>query len=363
MVSFPHPEIGFIQWSSTANLEKYDAQSKLLLVVFVQTSFGCQSNWTVVDMAASAHSIASGVVFIPANEYSIVYIQLPPYTLVVSKSYLFTFRCERMTTVISIFPNSPPRNGIFTVSPPSGFEITTWFRFAANGWMDEDLPLEYQFGYTSFGNKNFLQVKSEEVMISSILPSGLEKHFTNATLEIFDALSTSTFRNVGVNLKPTDAATTVSYIESVASSSMSSSDINIVGSILNSVNCSGVTNCDIVNRRACFDVDFSCGPCQEGFLGESGSKNSICIQSTLQSTSSEIVRACKSDSECGNFQYCSSLGSCAKMSKQCPNSCSRQGVCNFINSNTDLLVSQCDMPSTDCQAVCQCFLGFGEPSK
>eukprot|EP00597_Dinobryon_sp_UTEXLB2267_P010423 CAMPEP_0170102732 /NCGR_PEP_ID=MMETSP0020_2-20130122/3057_1 /TAXON_ID=98059 /ORGANISM="Dinobryon sp., Strain UTEXLB2267" /LENGTH=1386 /DNA_ID=CAMNT_0010326131 /DNA_START=159 /DNA_END=4316 /DNA_ORIENTATION=+ len=223
--------------------------------------------------------------------------------------------------------------------------------------MDEDLPLEYQFGYFSFGNKLIIQLKSELAVVSSILPSGLEKHFTNTTLEVFDSFSASTFRTIGVTLQPIDAATTARYIESIVFSSMSSSAINVVGTILNAVNCSGVTNCDKLKRYDCADMDFSCGSCMEGFIGESGSKNSVCVPSASEAT--KLVYICKSDSDCGIFQYCNRTGSCTKMSKKCPNSCSNQGVCTFINSNTGFLVSQCEMLSSDCLAVCQCFIGFG----
>jgi len=339
-------------------------QSKLSLVANIQSFVGCRSNWTVVELP-SFYSLASGVSFIPANKFTNVYIQLEPRTLMATKSYSFIFRCQRMSSEISIIPNTPPEKGNFTIIPLSGYEITTLFNFVARSWMDEDLPLEYQFGFMSFGNELLLQAKSEIALASSILPSGLVNHSTTTKLEVFDALSASSFRIYGITLKPTDSSAASNYIESIVSTSMSSTDINMVGSILNAVNCSGVINCNKVNRHGCSDVDFSCGPCLEGFIGESGSKNSLCVYHPLISSTPKtvlITYKCKSDNDCDLFQYCDSSGSCGKMPKQCPNSCSNQGDCSFINSNTGLQVSKCDMTSSDCQAVCQCIAGFGGAS-
>mmetsp|Transcript_10778 Transcript_10778/g.14832 ORF Transcript_10778/g.14832 Transcript_10778/m.14832 type:complete len:290 (-) Transcript_10778:15-884(-) len=100
-------------------------------------------------------------------------------------------------------------------------------------------------------------------------------------------------------------------------------------------------------------------------LGELGSKNSPCVHppSSLSiSETTQMLYKCKNDSDCGKFRYCNSTGYCAKMTKQCPNLCSYHGVCKFINSNTGLPISRCEISSTECQAVCQCFLGFGGAS-
>ena len=44
--------------------------------------------------------------------------------------------------------NGPPLGGFFTVSPASGFALTTKFVLASSGWADVDLPVTISFGYT-----------------------------------------------------------------------------------------------------------------------------------------------------------------------------------------------------------------------
>ena len=42
-------------------------------------------------------------------------------------------------------PNSPPKNGSCSISPQRGITLSTQFTFSCSRWIDDDLPLEYQF--------------------------------------------------------------------------------------------------------------------------------------------------------------------------------------------------------------------------
>ena len=70
--------------------------------------------------------------------------------------------------------NSPPDEGTFDVSPPSGVTLTTEFTFTCTDWQDSDLPLHYKFIY--FTNNDLLNVVYQGVKTSkqTNLPAGYE---------------------------------------------------------------------------------------------------------------------------------------------------------------------------------------------
>ena len=78
--------------------------------------------------------------------------------LSVRNSYTFSLSLIGTTGVISttslvVIRNLPPSPGIFVVTPASGFEFSTLFKFSGTHWNDVDLPLSYVFGYVSIGNQ------------------------------------------------------------------------------------------------------------------------------------------------------------------------------------------------------------------
>lgn len=91
-----------------------------------------------------SHNIVSGIRFISPDRYSIVYIQLLRIQFAASKTYSFTFRCQRLVSRMSVIVNSPPTKGHLSTVAFSGFEISTLFNFVASIWIDVHLPLEYQ---------------------------------------------------------------------------------------------------------------------------------------------------------------------------------------------------------------------------
>ena len=74
--------------------------------------------------------------------------------------------------------NSPPSAGIFDVSPPIGFELTTSYNMYTSLWFDNDndLPLLFSFGYQSPLGSSLLFPKTQKTNIFSILPSGQDSN-------------------------------------------------------------------------------------------------------------------------------------------------------------------------------------------
>jgi hypothetical protein len=57
--------------------------------------------------------------------------------------------------------NSPPSSGNFSISPTKGYELTDPFQFAACSWEDDEIPLSYQFGFTSGGSMSVNELSND----------------------------------------------------------------------------------------------------------------------------------------------------------------------------------------------------------
>uniref|UniRef100_A0A6U5ZX52 GPS domain-containing protein n=1 Tax=Guillardia theta TaxID=55529 RepID=A0A6U5ZX52_GUITH len=75
-----------------------------------------------------------------------------PNVLVQGQDYVFELRVtcasgSSGTSRIALLVREPPRGGIFTVSPTSGFSLYTYFLLKAIGWLDssDEFPLKYSY--------------------------------------------------------------------------------------------------------------------------------------------------------------------------------------------------------------------------
>ena len=93
--------------------------------------------------------------------------------------------------------------------------------------------------------------------------------------------------------------------------------------------CSGAPDCSLLNRYPCATTTNTCGKCKGTLFGDEGDSNTICS---------------------------SSISSSVK--KRCPNDCSNNGVCVYININTNSHISMCNTTDVSCYAECQCAAGF-----
>ena len=245
----------------------------------------------------------------------------------------------------------------------------TNFNYSAQFWTDENLPLEFQFSYIDPSTGSILVVREKGLSpyATSYLPSGpsSRKFLVNCSLVVNDAISASTSQFSAVRVRPVDHSTLNSYVSSqLLSITISAGAINLIGTILNKVNCTGMNFCSSLNRLDCSSVDFTCGNCKAGFIGQIGPGNSFCLDSVMVSKFfSAKINVCHEDSDCPIFQVCNiSSNVCYLPLKNCPSSCSFQGNCTFVNNYNGNPVAICTASSTDCSAVCNCNPGFAGSS-
>lgn len=97
--------------------------------------------------------------------------------------------------------NIPPRKGTCTVDNAVGFSKETLFTFLCEGWIDEDLPLSYEFLYQTRYGVVFLLYHGLSPFFSTRLPIGdFERNFKlDFRAKVFDAQGT--YSTVGIDIQ------------------------------------------------------------------------------------------------------------------------------------------------------------------
>jgi hypothetical protein len=196
---------------------------------------------------------------------SIVKLVLPGDTLFsLHSTYTFSLSVGNIRTKITIVYNSPPSHGSFGVNPPSGQAVQTMFRFLASHWIDEELPLSYEFGYlytskSSINSSNLVSERIEINTVGSYLPVGLTEKFSLFSFcRIYDSLDGSVTHNQPVVVHPTNDSW-VNSIQAVNLNALQQQSLALVNSMLNKKECSNNLNCSDKSREDCFSVTNTCG--------------------------------------------------------------------------------------------------------
>jgi hypothetical protein len=283
------------------------------------------------------------------------------------------------TAAVTVEVVEPPRSGELAVSPLTGSEFQDFFQFSTSRWTDDELPLSYAFGYfsSSFGavaNMLELQGRGESSFLGDkYLPRGAEARGFNLTCGVyaFNALDARSTRSRSVKVLPVQVsaedfeASVLSQLTEVSSHQDKSAVKSIVSvgiSILNSANCSlAPGDCgEGLHREGCGNTPHTCGPCLEGYLGESlGDGNSACYPITADSsdTSGQVSGACVNSTDCPAMQSCKE-GLCAYTAKACASDCSGRGRCQLELKTSGVEVEECLMNDFTCLARCVCDEGF-----
>ena len=349
---------------SDNDLDGFNTHQRLLLQARILSAKKCSTNWTVSDSSISLSSISLVPIHQDVFPYMVFVAQLYLSGDVFSagNQFLFTCHCGSLFASLTVTTNMPPVGGTFDVHPTFGYELSTNFLFKTSMWFDSDLPLQYLFGYIDPSTTKQLSISTESTAqsVSSCLPSGREasSYVLNTTLVVSDALSSYSSIFFATVVQPSSNSALLVNTTSTLSLNM----INVIGSFLNKVNCTGISNCVKLNRHDCSSVDFTCGDCFPDYIGESGPHNSMCVKSS-SNFNGEDPSFCRTDSDCGSFQICQIKSErCFLPSKECVNSCSSRGNCSFVSRNYRTHVAECKISSSDCDAVCSCHAGYAGSS-
>lgn len=293
-------------------------------------------------------------------------------SLTVGVSYLFTLQASYLSRAsaqssssIVLTINSPPRNGQLTMSPNSGFALTTMFSFTTSSWTDDptDYPLQYVLGFFTSDPSEFIAVKSlnmisyAEAYVSPGLSSNNYAVFSVA--QAVDSFSAEANISTSITVQPIiDSSVILSTMASALSAAYAAYDpAAVIGTIsaaagtLHPVDCTVSIDCTFLNRFLCSATANTCGSCLYGYVGPVGDSNIPCqLPSTIIGTGGY----CESNSTCASGACLHSK--CGDPSKLCPNHCSSKGTCIYTDVKNQV-VSKCSQSNVHCRATCQCVTG------
>ena len=288
------------------------------------------------------------------------------------------------------------------------------FTWSTGGWQSSQLPLSYQFGYVMQSSNFVVQSASQQSVASSVLPSASSTYSDSGMDSTTQAVPVTCFV---LARDPLQASSTIYATVAVAKSNktlellgsllagLSSNDIHgatklisIGASVVNAANCSGLyatpLYCAGLNRRGCSSTANTCSECLDGFQGEFGHYNSACWP-TLQAsgaTASATASAtriavtshetsmgsapifsslsaskkrsssplCSANQDCiYAYELCNTTSrSCYHPQRSCPNGCSNNGKCLFVDIATSTVIGSCLAGSPQCEARCNCAFGY-----
>lgn len=321
--------------SSAQNLNPINPSKPLVINSMITTNNNiCNATWKINgNPILYGMSLNPPITPLNSGKNSKLSLVLAPNILIPQTNYDFSLHCNDIVSSILLYTNGPPTPGIFTVSPSSGTELETIFNFYASQWNDPELPITYMFGFKSNNGNMIIQSRSELSYGESTLPSGKETPNNGLTmvLSVFDTLDAYSSMSYMVNVAKSNPNTLLTMVNNQLNSINSDPQIikqtlSVVSTSINFVNCSG-TNCGALNREDCSTIEFTCGSCLNGFIGDYGNKNTLCIDPSTEFKNT---------------------------SKTCDKSCSNHGECIMINSDSGLIVDDCKEGDINCEAICEC---------
>lgn len=362
------PAAPLVTLNRASTVAKINPQSSLRLEGSVELGSTETVTWSVDDALLQAALNAGTVLLttrsqvLSAGTHRLAFV-LRANVLTRGTRYTFTLTAGTSQASVSVLVNDPPRPGIFVVSPSTGTEISTPFEFSTNFWTDEDTPLEFEFGFISNGVRLVLQPRSRLTSLRTSLPAGRDTDgFQLRTyVRVFDALNAvqETTMSVTVNR----AASTDDLLGDLEGSVSNAGTVSglkkavsLVTSVINSKECNSAPDCAALNRAACSSTANTCGGCMEGFFGDTGNHNSLCINAAELNTVLDVSVTYTCDA-CPVWHQCVA-GICVPDQKECIDECSGSGVCQFIDSVSRFTISSCPLYDFSCSARCNCDSGF-----
>jgi hypothetical protein len=304
----------------------------------------CTATWSVDDPTIALTTAART----PEQQFTLpaAGTTAVPFNLVIKSDALpqratlqFTLACGSTTVSTTVTTNGAPLPGGFSVRPAYGIELSTTFTFAAAQWSDPDLPLTYQFGFQSAVSLSNLVIvsRSELSYAASSLPTGdvSRASAVDCSLRIYDSLGAFADRTAVVLVTTQDDADQASQLvlELLKSSADSVQGVKtalaVGSSVINAVNCTRAPSCGPLNRRPCRMTSGQCGACLDGFAGDAGDRNTLCVSLTAPPVQLATTKGCAYN-------------------------CTGHGQCIFVSKVTGAPVIKCTLADTDCDATCAC---------
>eukprot|EP01032_Pedospumella_encystans_P012973 gene12973-14967_t len=289
---------------------KYNADSKVILIgSVVAIASTAQATWicaSITKLAQIAGSSTSKAIVRGAPTFQ---LSLHPSKLTAGSSYTFTLSAhyvgstDTASATVTVVMNSAPSSGAVTVSPSTGTALLTQFLITTSMWTDDvaDLPLRYVLSYYTLSSADPIAIKAED-------------YVTYATTLLGQGLLSLNYRNTIVATamdiyNGSANATTTAFVWGVSVNAQMSASTNTA------------LNFAIADRNP---------------------------------TAVNQIVACTRNSTCASGSCVA--GRCGDISKSCPNSCSNQGKCVFVNSAKEV-VSSCSIADPLCSARCECIGG------
>ena len=125
----------------------------------------------------------------------------PATDYTVSLTVLFTASIKKYSTYF-FTTNSPPKDGRCYANNVTGVALTTKFTFSCEGWVDDDLPLSYEFSYeTSSGLSIVLEFGNQSSATTRLPPGDAENdHKITVDITIRDRYGAAAKKNVSVEV-------------------------------------------------------------------------------------------------------------------------------------------------------------------
>ena len=212
-------------------------------------------------------------------------------------------------------------------------------------WDDTDLPISYEFLYTSYhGNAVPMCSRAVSNRMKSVLPAGrdIDSYDLPVHLKVYDSFNAVSSDTVYVKVSSDPLLLWNSFDELLNSVELSTDPTNnlnlyaISVVALTRVPCEASPDCISLHREGCRVVENTCGPCLTGFTGSAEYSNDYCVSNSN-----------------------SSILTLNTERKLCPNNCFSRGTCIGVDTITQSETNFCEINDSYCRVKCVCFTGFG----
>ena len=388
----------------TSELQIVDFGAPVLVIGAVETKYNVDDR-VVLECAVSSSSLDSDAITVTwsaptfdldavaatptalnlsATAESVYQLAIAPNTLIAGRTYTLLISAQFASgafasaafasfSSVTITMNTPPIGGELTVTPSTGYEMNTTFRFATGSWSDdsEDYPLLYSFSYyiddTPASSETYVKAPGQRTIVDTVLGKGLEANdfavFCVAYAQDIYGAAGSTSGSTQV-LSVDDIDALESAVTSLLDEALFNNDAKAVAQAsaaaatsLAAANCSAAPDCAALNRESCYAVAQTCGECLDGYVGLDGDSNVAC---GLTGEIFGVGAACTANNECISGS-CFNSTICVDTEKICPNDCSGNGECELFETGSGMVLSvneTCLNNDASCYVECTCSDGF-----